>query len=324
MAAEPAPLRSPVGEFVQLAPIARTSVVDAVFIQIQRELLAGRLAAGGRLPPERELAATLGVNRLTLRAALGRLEAQGFLTTKHGSGTLVTVWQEHAGLDALAHCLAAVTPGPERSSEGRFEAPFVALVASLLEIRRVLVAESVALAAARHTVDDLKGLRALALAQKGRAHDLAAFARGEVAFQRALIRAGGNIGFELMLNTFARVAVEQPNLVALLYDRIDISVGFYDAIFELLASRDADAVRASVRGVLEAIDEAWAVRHGIALQVSPPAPSPPREDTSVREAGDGAEFVASASPSLRGKKRRESPENGESQSKKRPKESRKS
>jgi len=171
----------------------------------------------------------------------------------------------------------------------------------------VLVAESVALAAARHTEADLAELRSLATAQKARSQDLAAFARGEVAFQRALIRAGGNIGFELMLNTFARVAAEQPNLVALLYDRIDISVDFYDAIFELLATRDADGVRASVRGVLEAIDEAWAARHGLALRVSPPAPE-----------------SEAPKPTTSGARKKREPVSREAAPKKSPKESRKS
>ena len=44
--------------------------------RLRGEILAGRLAAGARLPSERELSLALGVNRLTLRAALARLEAE--------------------------------------------------------------------------------------------------------------------------------------------------------------------------------------------------------------------------------------------------------
>src|SRR5438445_6617474 len=53
-----------------LAPIARSSIVDAVVDRIRGEILAGRLVAGSRLPSERELSLALGINRLTLRAAL--------------------------------------------------------------------------------------------------------------------------------------------------------------------------------------------------------------------------------------------------------------
>ena len=43
-----------------------------------------------RLPPSRELAESLGVARNTLRSALRRLEEEGMLETRPGSGTYVT------------------------------------------------------------------------------------------------------------------------------------------------------------------------------------------------------------------------------------------
>src|SRR5947208_10617489 len=76
-----------------LGPIARSSVVDAVADRLRGEILAGRLAAGARLPSERELSLALGVNRLTLRAALARLEALGLIATRHGASTLVNPWR---------------------------------------------------------------------------------------------------------------------------------------------------------------------------------------------------------------------------------------
>ena len=54
-----------------------------LYIQIAESLLnqieSGELSAGDRLPSERRLSKTLGVNRLTLRQALSRLEAQGVI-----------------------------------------------------------------------------------------------------------------------------------------------------------------------------------------------------------------------------------------------------
>src|SRR5215831_5566763 len=101
----PTPAPSVVGTDTEtlaaIGPVARSSVVDAVATRLQNEILAGRIAAGARLPSERELSLALGVNRLTLRAALARLEAQGLVTTRHGSGTIVASWRERAGLDAL-------------------------------------------------------------------------------------------------------------------------------------------------------------------------------------------------------------------------------
>src|SRR3954451_4994747 len=58
-------------------------VVDAVRGQIER----GQLRPGQRLPPERELAARLGVSRPSVRAGLRTLATLGIVRTRHGSGS---------------------------------------------------------------------------------------------------------------------------------------------------------------------------------------------------------------------------------------------
>ena len=52
-------------------------------------LAAGKWRPGEALPPERELAEQLGVSRITLRKALERLEDEGLLLRRQGSGTYV-------------------------------------------------------------------------------------------------------------------------------------------------------------------------------------------------------------------------------------------
>jgi DNA-binding FadR family transcriptional regulator len=51
---------------------------------------SGVLRPGDRLPPLRELADQVGVNANTLRAAYAKLEAEGLIETRHGSGTFIT------------------------------------------------------------------------------------------------------------------------------------------------------------------------------------------------------------------------------------------
>ncbi|WP_454118266.1 FadR/GntR family transcriptional regulator [Microbacterium lacticum] len=57
-----------------------------VLEKIEDDLLAGTLGPGDRLPPERELAATLGVGRSSVREALRVLEVMGLIRTATGSG----------------------------------------------------------------------------------------------------------------------------------------------------------------------------------------------------------------------------------------------
>ncbi|WP_371822309.1 GntR family transcriptional regulator [Paracoccus sp. C2R09] len=54
-----------------------------------RDLAAGRLLDGQKLPPERELARAHGTTVRTLRKALTVLEQQGLIERRHGSGNYV-------------------------------------------------------------------------------------------------------------------------------------------------------------------------------------------------------------------------------------------
>jgi GntR family transcriptional regulator, transcriptional repressor for pyruvate dehydrogenase complex len=247
-----APSQDPAETLAAIAPVARSSVVDAVATRLQNEILAGRIAAGSRLPSERELSLALGVNRLTLRAALARLEAQGLVIPRHGAGTMVASWRERAGLDALPTLIGSLVP---------WEPAWRELLDSMLELRRVLASEGLALAAARHTADDVERMRALAAEQPARVGDPIAFARGDVAFQRAVIHAARNVGLELLLNTFARLPEEFPELTAALYDRREDSLVFYSACIALVEAGDEAGARVAVRRALEVIDEDWSRRN---------------------------------------------------------------
>jgi DNA-binding GntR family transcriptional regulator len=67
--------------------------VEPAYTQIAARIVdliaAGGLTAGDRLPAERDLAAWVGVSRMTARAALGMLAARGMLDRDVGRGTFV-------------------------------------------------------------------------------------------------------------------------------------------------------------------------------------------------------------------------------------------
>jgi GntR family transcriptional regulator len=67
----------------------RTTLVDDTEQALRAWLATGARRQGDRLPPELELAAMLGVSRGTLRTALDRLEDDGEITRRQGSGTYV-------------------------------------------------------------------------------------------------------------------------------------------------------------------------------------------------------------------------------------------
>ena len=72
-------------------PVRRGNAFEETIQRLLQGLKLGIYAAGTRLPPERELAAQLGVSRATLRDALAELQAAGYLQSRRGryGGTFV-------------------------------------------------------------------------------------------------------------------------------------------------------------------------------------------------------------------------------------------
>ena len=60
-----------------------------IYWQLAYQIDSGRLLAGSRLPPVRELGAALRVNPNTIRAVYRRLADAGYVTSRHGAGTHV-------------------------------------------------------------------------------------------------------------------------------------------------------------------------------------------------------------------------------------------
>ena len=65
-------------------------------------IFTGVLAPGERLPPDRELAQQLGVDRTSLRMAMQRLSHLGLVKAVQGSGVRVLDYRRYAGADLLA------------------------------------------------------------------------------------------------------------------------------------------------------------------------------------------------------------------------------
>lgn len=66
-----------------------TSGVGAISAYLQRAIETGAYSEGDKLPPERQLAETFKAARSTVRRALDKLEREGLVSRRLGSGTFV-------------------------------------------------------------------------------------------------------------------------------------------------------------------------------------------------------------------------------------------
>ena len=87
-------------------PIDAARLSDAVVAQIEALIVQGILRPGERLPGERELAERMGVSRPSLREALARMQADGLLVTRPGSGVSVADVLGSAFSPALVQLMA--------------------------------------------------------------------------------------------------------------------------------------------------------------------------------------------------------------------------
>ena len=182
-------------------PTAGVPAYAALAARVRLLVLDGRLPVGVRLPPERELAAGLGVSRTTVSAAYDVLRQSGHAASRQGSGT----W---TGLPSSGDVVPtwAPEPAPEGVLDLAHAAPtapphlHAAFTAALEELPRHLPG----------TGYDYRGLLALRAALADRYTE-----RGlPTTPEQVLVTSGALQGVRLALTMAAqtgdRVLVEQP------------------------------------------------------------------------------------------------------------------
>lgn len=149
----------------------RMSGVKTISAYLQRAIETGAYSEGERLPPERQLAETFNTARSTVRRALDKLEKEGLVSRRLGSGTFVG--------------------SPSETTKKPVD--FIGALSPLELIdARVAVEPFTARLAAQHadgqTIEELETLLASAEATS----DQDAFAKWDGEFHLLLARASGN------------------------------------------------------------------------------------------------------------------------------------
>ncbi|MFJ6113901.1 FadR/GntR family transcriptional regulator [Agrococcus sediminis] len=149
--------------------------------QLLDAIIAGRLTAGERLPPEGQLATEFGVSRLTMREAVRLLQAQGVIVQVPGSRHRIAPVSEWTGMDAVVR--HARSAGQRRTSS-----------LELLEVRMMIESGAAQLAAERRTGAHLAELEdALArMEQHHEAGELDAFVAADLEFHDVVLHAADN------------------------------------------------------------------------------------------------------------------------------------
>lgn len=245
-------------------------------------ILRGVYPAGSDLPGERELSTRLGVSRLTLRAALARLEAEGLVKPVHGSGNRVLDFRDTGGVELLGHLLAIATSGAEIA--GRKDTG-IQLLGNLLELRRFAAIEAVGFAAERCTAEQIAELRAHVEHQAQLLQKPEEYVRADLHYARLLARATGNFALALLANTILRVLEGQQGIALTFFLDPPGTITVYRRMVDLIESRDAHAARAFTRRLIGAFDRG--LLHRLAMltqQAAPPQLGETQPETEAEKA----------------------------------------
>ncbi|GHU29517.1 GntR family transcriptional regulator [Betaproteobacteria bacterium] len=127
----------------KLQKIKVESLRSQVYMQLKKQLMEGVWKAGEKLPSENELCASLGVSRVTVRAAIQQLEILGLVETRHGGGNFVKEFSSASAMDAF-HPLMQISANQD--------------IITILEYRKIIEKGTIGLIAPKITAADLKKL----------------------------------------------------------------------------------------------------------------------------------------------------------------------
>ena len=214
------------------------AVAGRVFTRLSEEILSGRYEPGEKLPTQRTLASELGVTMTALREALKRLEQLGLVEVRHGDAMRVTDWRAGGGLDVIAHVLFAAG-GLDR-----------AMLADVMEARRLMLAEAARLAAERRDAEQAGRLEELA-ERLASAPDAATAQVLDWAFFQELVEAARNVVLVLVMNSIRGIYLQRGELFQAVVADAHGLAPLYERAARAIARRQPTAAQRAVTELAE-------------------------------------------------------------------------
>jgi GntR family transcriptional repressor for pyruvate dehydrogenase complex len=226
-------------------PIVQKSISEQVAQRLLTMIRSGLLKPAQQLPPERELAAMLGVGRPAVREAIRGLALLGLLRIRQGEGTFVGSLEPRELMEPLEMIIDL--------NAGTLDALFDA---------RLIIESGVAALAARNM-----SAAALAVLVGNVEHeaqllnDPAGFAAADMAFHEAIIDACDNPFLQSIAGSLYLLGKKSRSITSRIPAVLETSLADHRAILAGLLARDADAAAAAMRCHLSRVREAY---HGAA------------------------------------------------------------
>ena len=209
---------------LNLIPKKKERLGDQLYGQILEQIVSGLLKEGDRLPSENQICRSFEVSRPVVREALMRLQADGLVRSRQGSGTFV--------LKRPPEALTRLAQGSD-----------IAEMLRCFEVRAAIEGQAAAYAALRHTPAHLTRIAHAFQQLRQRLEARKAAGVADLAFHHAVAQASGNALFEQTL-ALLNDTIEQSMRIALSItqegsaERARRVADEHQAIFDAIAQRD--------------------------------------------------------------------------------------
>lgn len=216
--------------------VSRSKLAERVAQQVLREIREKQLPPGTRMPSERELMASLGVGRSTIREAVNGLAMLGVLEIRHGQGAFVS---EPAAGAAPANAIAtALARG---------------LTRDLFEARMLVEVQVARLAAERRTDAELAEIEQAIADHERSLADGAPGVEPSVRFHVKIGEAAHSEVLASFVSSLAEVMTQRgPELESVAGYR-EWELEQHRSVLEPIAARDPDLAAERMRAHLEAV-----------------------------------------------------------------------
>lgn len=221
---------------VLLRPLQGTNAFEAAVEQLATAIRLGAFSDGDRLPPERELAATMGISRATLREAIAALRQAGLVVTRtgRGGGTVVSTGStaQHADVERDRRTTAQSIV---RADVARYRDALVA--------RRVVEPGAAATAARQDLSADQRAWLGEALAEVTGAVDAAQHRQADSRFHLAIATLTGSARLVDLVTGVQRDLHDLLTAIPVLAVNIGHSNAEHEQIVQAILAGDADTAR---------------------------------------------------------------------------------
>lgn len=229
-------------------PIHRRKLFEDVSDKIESWIRSGHFREGDRLPSERELMATLGVGRTSIREALFALHRTGMVDIRNGSRAVVS----RPNPRVILNDLGGVAHNLLSSREGQKE---------FQQARLFWEASLVRYAASQATGQDIAKLEALLRENELTLHNLRRFTETDVAFHDYIATIPQNSIFTAVNVALGEWLAEQRSTSLLSNGAAKLAYKAHCKIFEAIKAGDPDAAEAAMKAHLEQVTSLyWKVR----------------------------------------------------------------